>query len=418
VDLDRLRPGQLASRQDASLRRYVRDEVYPYSRLLRPRLDRSGLGQAGIQTVADLQRLPPLDWADVDARAAVLDASGDVIKAHGPLVARARLKVADFVGRRAAFARDRLEPTYKPIHWCRQGEAPIAMTATDLTVLAGIGRRLLDAAGVRALDRVVTLEDPATLGFWQLTLGCRDGGVLATHLGPKASPGAIAACHPTVLAGGTSAVALALAAGLEGVRLVIIIGEVLGDADRDGIRDAARGADVRCAWAPDGVRALWVECGARLLHTWPDAEVIEVVDPLSGAPVREGEDGELLWTALGWRGTVLARLRTQAFGRMDDGTCLCGRTTPRLSIVPLDPPFAGALDADPRVARWYAEVIADDGGAPWLRVYVAARRGAKAGLAQSLADTIGAEVMVVRPARIDALIASNGGDRLAGGVIR
>jgi hypothetical protein len=413
IDLDRLRPGQMAGRQSADLRRYVTNDVYPYSRLLRPRLDRAGLGQSGLRSVDDLQRIQPLQADEIgNGQTAVLEVTGDLIKSHAPLIERLRLRVADLTGTRAALARDRVEPAYKPIQWCVEGRMHLGMTATDLEQLGELGRRMLDIAGVRGDDRLVSIERPGSLAFWQLTLGCRAGGVLATHLGPDADARVVASVRPTVVAGSPSEVISALDGQTSNrVRLVIAFADPT-DADvRTRLAGAAGGADVRLAWAPPGARALWIECERGELHTWPDAEVIEVVDPLTDKRAARGTDGELLWSALGWRGTVVMRFRTGTFGRLDPSPCTCGRTTPRLSLVALDPPFAALLDADPRVSRWCAVVGNGDRSA--LRLYVVPAARTPRGLATELGRELGAEVQLVRSSKLEALLTANGGDRVA-----
>jgi hypothetical protein len=81
-----------------------------------------------------------------------------------------------------------------------------------------------------------------------------------------------------------------------------------------------RGATVLSAWAAPGVRSLWTECrGHTGLHTTPSAEYVEVVDE------------EIVWTAIGWSGSVFVRLATGVRGALVRGTCEgCGRTTPRV----------------------------------------------------------------------------------------
>jgi phenylacetate-coenzyme A ligase PaaK-like adenylate-forming protein len=69
-------------------------------------------------------------------------------------------------------------------------------------------------------------------------------------------------------------------------------------------------------------------------HLLPDLGVFEVVDPTSGEPVDEGQDGELVYTTISGHGTVVVRYRTGdlVIGGMRRGPCPhCGRTLPRIS---------------------------------------------------------------------------------------
>jgi phenylacetate-coenzyme A ligase PaaK-like adenylate-forming protein len=340
MSTEHLRPGQHAHRQVPALARYVHEEVYPYSRLYRQRIDRAGL-VGGLRSPRDLPRLPAVTYEDIgDGSSALLAPAADTIRSYAPRPLRLRFALADALGRRAQFARDHIEPDYKPILWISQDRLDIGATAADLDLLADIGRRTLERAGVRGSDQVVTLSEPTPdLGYWQLVLGCRAGGVAAMHLGAGARRELVADAGPTVLAGHPVAL-LALArqarAGFDGVRTVIAIGAPISAAERARLtklgHDGGHDAVVVSAWAPDGVRALWAECReGQHLHTWPDAEIIEIVDA-AGTPVAD-DAGEVTWSALGWRGTALLRLRTGVVGRLVGGACpACGRTTPRLEI--------------------------------------------------------------------------------------
>jgi hypothetical protein len=89
---------------------------------------------------------------------------------------------------------------------------------------------------------------------------------------------------------------------------------------------------VLALWGPSAGRVLWAECAPGTgLHTYPDLEVLEVLDPMTGLPT--AVDGDLTVTSAGWHGTALVRFQTGA--RADpvvvDTPCPgCGRTVPRL----------------------------------------------------------------------------------------
>jgi phenylacetate-coenzyme A ligase PaaK-like adenylate-forming protein len=68
-------------------------------------------------------------------------------------------------------------------------------------------------------------------------------------------------------------------------------------------------------------------------HLYPDLSIIEIVDPKTGESVGEGQPGEIVFTPLDARGTVVLRYRT---GDLIDGGLVyepcphCGRQLPRL----------------------------------------------------------------------------------------
>ncbi len=78
----------------------------------------------------------------------------------------------------------------------------------------------------------------------------------------------------------------------------------------------------------------WAECEPNYgYHTNPDHILVEVVDPVSGESLDEGEKGEIVITHLDTRGTVLLRCKTGdiATGGITSEPCPnCKRTVPRI----------------------------------------------------------------------------------------
>lgn len=83
--------------------------------------------------------------------------------------------------------------------------------------------------------------------------------------------------------------------------------------------------------------AMGCECEVRdhkfAMHIWADAFLCECVDPRTGNPVEEGEEGELVWTSLVWEGTPLIRYRSGDLSAITWQRCDCGRTHPRMAAV-------------------------------------------------------------------------------------
>ncbi len=76
------------------------------------------------------------------------------------------------------------------------------------------------------------------------------------------------------------------------------------------------------------------ECEARQgLHLSEDHFLAEIVDPISGAPVPEGREGELVLTSLTKVAMPLLRYRTGDLTRLIPGRCSCGRTLRRLARI-------------------------------------------------------------------------------------
>jgi phenylacetate-CoA ligase len=75
------------------------------------------------------------------------------------------------------------------------------------------------------------------------------------------------------------------------------------------------------------------ECAAGRagLHVQEDHFLLEVIDPDSGRPVAEGEDGELVFSSLTKEALPLLRYRTGDIGALTLEPCVCGRTSARLT---------------------------------------------------------------------------------------
>jgi phenylacetate-CoA ligase len=69
------------------------------------------------------------------------------------------------------------------------------------------------------------------------------------------------------------------------------------------------------------------------LHIWEDLFYPEVVDPRTGDPVEEGEEGELVLTTLAKEALPVLRYRTGDLTTLDYDTCECGRTAVRMDNV-------------------------------------------------------------------------------------
>ena len=373
------RPARLRMGQDRALARYVRNHVAPFSRFHAEVLRAQPVNGRG-----DLASLPLVRLDEIDDPAdLVLRPTADRLASAPDRDLRIGWWWARLRRRTAAFNREVLEPHYKPIHWHAE-PLPIGYTASDLERLADVGRAGLEMAGVGANDVIVSVHPPGpTLAFWQLHLGARRAGVPSLFLGPDVAPDEVARLRPTVLAGRGGDLIRLLEDGRDagfsfaGLSTLIVLGEPLDPARRARLAEVGGSPSgpvaVVAMWAPPGVRALWTECRDGIdVHTWPTAEVVELIDPLSGASVPPGADGEMVWTPLGWMGSVVLRLRTGVYGCIDDTACVsCGRTSPRLRVVHPLPPFARILDDHPGVASWQAE-LRDVDGAEELIVYLSA----------------------------------------------
>ena len=71
----------------------------------------------------------------------------------------------------------------------------------------------------------------------------------------------------------------------------------------------------------------------KYIHYWDDYLFIEIIDPETGKPVEDGEEGEIVITTLVKEGAPLLRFRTHDLSRIIPEKCSCGSCYPRLDII-------------------------------------------------------------------------------------
>ena len=69
------------------------------------------------------------------------------------------------------------------------------------------------------------------------------------------------------------------------------------------------------------------------IHYWDDYIYIEIIDPVTGEQVPDGEEGEIVITTLVKEGAPLLRFRTHDLSRIIPGECQCGSKYPRIDII-------------------------------------------------------------------------------------
>ena len=350
---DRRTPTQLTSQRETAVRTQVVDAVAPFSPFWRDRLTALGRTAASVATPAGLASLPAAGERDVcpdgdpaGAAGLVLQAgeSGYALHADGPSLRRALTRRLAAPGSYRAV----VEADTRPTSYVFAGRAvrfPVASTRSDLDLVARAGARLWQVLGLTRADVVVSTlpSGPTALGQ-ALTLAALGSGSPLLAPGRDGAADALRLVAATVLVVPADAAAETvqdldeLGAPLGAVRTVLVAGAPYDD-ERAALVEAlgAMGvtATVLAVHVPDGHRLLWGECrpsgGASGLHTYPDLEVVDVVDPETG---EQGGTGarEVVVTQLGMFGTALLRWRTGDVAEaVTDGACpSCSRTVPRV----------------------------------------------------------------------------------------
>ncbi len=136
------------------------------------------------------------------------------------------------------------------------------------------------------------------------------------------------------------------------------------------------------------------------LTVWEDHFFPEVVDPVSGAPLPEGEKGELVFTSLTKEALPVIRYRTRDLTRLLPGTARTMRRVERISgrsddmlIIRGVNVFPSQIEElilkQPGLSPHYVLEISKDGPLDHLTVVVEGDAGATAGLQRSIKAYIG-----------------------------
>ena len=341
---DRRTPQQHAKVRDAALRRQLRDAVAPFSPFWRERFTALRVPSASIRTAADLAKLPAVGERDVcpsgdprDAARLVLqaDEAGFALHAYGPDLRKA---MARRITGKESYKRH-VEAEIRPTTFHLAGRGmrfPVASTRNDLDVIARAGARAWSVLGLTNADVLVSaVPVEASLDHLFLTYAALGAGSPALFPGPGGFADAVALVPPTVVAVRPSDVGLLDGVDLAGVTTVLLVGP-WDEAARDTVDGLLPGATALGLWGPAEGRVLWPQCreGAASptgWHTYPDLDLVELVDPETGVATTNG--GEVTLTQLGLHGSALLRWRTGDVvdGPLSNDACpACGRTVPRV----------------------------------------------------------------------------------------
>jgi phenylacetate-CoA ligase len=69
------------------------------------------------------------------------------------------------------------------------------------------------------------------------------------------------------------------------------------------------------------------------MHLWEDHYIVEIIDPETGKPLPEGQEGELVLTTLCREAMPILRYRTRDLSMICKGSCPCGRVHRRISRI-------------------------------------------------------------------------------------
>lgn len=359
---DRLGPEETRALQMKKLRRYLAEQVVPFSPRYRNLFEEEGLAPRDLRSFEDLERIPftsKRDLIDPDGKPRTADF---VLKPDKALLRRRPSTLLRAALRGPAAVAAGFEDEYRPVLMTsttgRSAEpVPFLYTKRDLGLLDIAGRRMMEICDSRREFRHINLfpyaphlafwlAHHAGLGFTTFTLSTGGGKVMGTEgnvrMLRKIQPDALIGM-PTFLYH-VLQIAVEDGVGCPNLRRIVLGGEKVPAGLRRKLRAlcAELGAgkvDIMATYGFTEAKMAWPECPVRGLdgptgyHLSPDLGLIEIIDPESGETVGEGEPGEIVFTPLDSRGSVVLRYRTGdciSGGLVHEPCPCCGRSLPRL----------------------------------------------------------------------------------------
>lgn len=356
-------PNSLRSWQLARLRAYLCDTVLPFSKHYGRMFEKERITPDLLRSMDDLRRIPFTTKSDFLPGSDGSDPIRDfVLVPDRAVLARRPATIARALFRGKAAVAEGFEREFRPLLLTsttgRSSEpVPFLYTAHDIENLKVGGARVYDVCGADREMRMLNMFPFAPhLAFWIAHYGGAEFGtfVLGTGggkvMGTEGNMRLMRKIKPDVLIGmPTFLYHLLLGAVNEGVALpnlkkIVLGGEKAPSGMRRKLRALAAQLgspkiDILRSYGFTEAKLAWAECpfdenaGSAGYHIHPDMSLIEIVDPKTGEPRGEGEPGEIVFTPLNARGSVVLRYRT---GDCIDGglyyeACpFCGKQVPRL----------------------------------------------------------------------------------------
>ncbi|MBI2517975.1 MAG: AMP-binding protein [Opitutae bacterium] len=359
-DLDR---ATLLDLQGRKLHRYLRDCVLPFSKHYQRVFAQAGLGADDIRSVADLAKIPFTSKEDLLPTPEQPRRSLDFTLMPDPQVlARRPATIWRALTHGRARVKEELDREWRPIFMTattgRSTESVAFLYSQHDIANLGLGSgRVADLGGRTRADRMLNMFPFAPhLAFWYMYYSGIDRNIFCLStgggkvMGTEGNLRAIQKIRPTVLAGMptflyhvlTEAVQEGLR--LEGVNCVLLGGEKVADGTRRKLAElcaqlGSPNAVVVATYGFTEAKLAWAECPFPPGHTppgyhlFPDLGIFEVIDPETGKVQPDGVGGEIVWTPLEQRGTVVLRYRTGDHienGLTYEPCPYCGRRMPRL----------------------------------------------------------------------------------------
>jgi phenylacetate-CoA ligase len=354
---------ELRNWQLARFRRYLQETVLPFSPYYRDLFAREKLDADSFRSFDDLSRIPFTSKLDFKATSTIPEpVKAFVLQPDREVLARRPSTLWKALTRGKKAVTEGFEHEFRPLLLTsttgRSADpVPFLFTGWDIDNLKLAGARVMDVCGAEREMRMLNLFPFAPhLAFWLTHYAGTEYGVFVLGTGGGKTMGTegnlrlMRKIQPDVLIGMPTFLYHVLSEAirdgheLPGLRKIVLGGEKAPQGMRRKLRALAAqlGApkvDILRTYGFTEAKLAWAECpfdedaGSAGYHVHQDLAMIEVIDPKTGEPRGEGEPGEIVFTPLNARGSVVLRYRTGDFidgGLFYEPCPFCGRLVPRL----------------------------------------------------------------------------------------
>lgn len=222
----------------------------------------------------------------------------------------------------------------------------IPYTAKDVDDWAIMFKRCYEMAGITDEDRIQVTPG---YGLWTAGIGFQNGaeklGAMTVPMGPGNTDKQLEmmmAMKSTVLCS-TSSYALLLAEEIKkrGIKEQIHLKKGVIGSERWGEKMRKQiskelGIELYDIYGLTEIYGPGIGISCRQeegIHYWDDYIYIEIIDPVTGKTVPDGEYGEIVITTLVKEGAPLIRYRTHDLSRIIPQKCECGSEFPRIDVI-------------------------------------------------------------------------------------
>ena len=358
---------QIKGLQNQRLHAFINTHVYPFSPFYRKLFDEKKINPRNIRTTADLKQIPYISKSDLIGKDNpqkfkdfILHPNKESINRYWPKARILRMFAQSLL--QGQTLETMLGKEYRPVFMTfttgtTNSPVPFMYSRYDLDNLNVSGARMVELFNIKGEDRIMNLFPFAPhLAFWQVFFGAIEADLFALStgggkvMGTEGNLTALMRIKPAAILGVPSYIYhLVRYAQDKGHDLSFLKKIVLGAAKVTPAYKHKLSEMLKAQGAKDvfifgtygftEARTAWAECPAENhlssgYHLYPDKEIFEIIDPDTGEVRDEGADGELVYTSLDSRTSVLLRYRTgdTVKGGITYGPCpFCGRVTMRLS---------------------------------------------------------------------------------------